>query len=101
MPLPASPLRRTLLHKGADTLVSIGGLHQIVKVSFLGAGQALVKMNGIPRVKSLLGDTERGRAELQKFTDAFLDSCFGITDSISRQSNLRRFPSADRAAGQD
>src|SRR5215472_15587725 len=57
------PLRFAFLEERSYALLYILGIHQLIKIDFFSASEALVKVHGIPCVNRLLGDRKSSRAE--------------------------------------
>ena len=47
-------IRPAPLHESRNAFLRIGGLHQFVEINLLRTRQSFVKMDGVPRIESLL-----------------------------------------------
>src|ERR1017187_5512834 len=74
-PLPLWP---AMLQMRLDAFMRIGSFHQLIEVNLLGARQALIKVDRVPRVQCLLGQSHRGRTELPHARDTLFDQRFWI-----------------------
>src|SRR6476646_3036764 len=97
------PNRRTLFEEGADTLVNIFRLQQLLEIYLLRPRQPFVEVHRVPGVVGLLGNRQHGRAQLRKLLYRILHRSlnFGISHSAVGQTDARRFHTRNAAPGKD
>src|ERR1700686_1509514 len=73
LPLLPHPSRVTFLYEGADTFLSVRGLHQFFQINLLRPREALVEVHRVPSVDSLLGYRQCSRTQTEQLLHGILN----------------------------